>query len=60
MIQKGRERRFSLQKSYFEKKLQAAETALTKWDYTVSTLSSLIGLYERISTKEKESFAANS
>jgi len=54
MIQKGREHRFSLQKSYFEKKLQAAETVLTKWDHTVSILSSLIGLYERISTKEKE------
>jgi len=54
VAQKRREHRFALQKSYFQKKLQAAETALAKWDSTASALSGLIALYERIVTKEKE------
>ena len=54
MVQKGKERKFSLQKSYFEKKLQAAEDVLAKWHSKAPALSSLIALYERISTKEKE------
>jgi len=54
LAQKRREHRFSLQKSYFQKKLQAAETALAKWDSTASALSGLITLYERVVAKEKE------
>ena len=54
MGQKRREHRFALQKSYFQKKLRAAETALAKWDSTASALSGLVALYERVVTKEKE------
>ncbi len=54
IAEKRREHRFSLQKSYFQKKLQAAETALAKWDSTASALSGLVALYERVVAKEKE------
>ena len=54
VAQKRREHRFALQKSYFEKKLEAAETALSTWDSTASALSGIVALYERVSTKEKE------
>ena len=54
VAQRRREHRFALQKSYLQKKLQAAETALAKWDSTASALCGLVALYERVATKEKE------
>ncbi|MDH4222047.1 MAG: hypothetical protein OEV55_00760 [candidate division Zixibacteria bacterium] len=54
IVQKGREHRYSLQKSFFEKKLQAAEAAVSQWYIIASSVGSFAKLYERMSNKEKE------
>jgi hypothetical protein len=54
MVQKGKEYKYSLQKSFFEKKLQAAEAAVAQWYCIASSLGALASLYERMSSKEKE------
>jgi hypothetical protein len=54
MVQKGKEHRYSLQKSFFEKKLYAAETAVAQWYSVASSLGALATLYERMSSAEKE------
>ena len=48
------EHTMSLQRAFFEKKLQAAEHALAQWHATTSLLSGLVLLYERITSKERE------
>jgi hypothetical protein len=54
MIQKGKEHVYSLQKSFFDKKLCAAETAVAQWYTLSSSLGALATLYERMSRAEKE------
>jgi hypothetical protein len=54
MVQKGKEHEYSLQKSFFEKKLQAAEAAVAQWYSIASSVGALAALYERMSTTEKE------
>jgi hypothetical protein len=54
LVQTGREHRYALQKSFFEKKLKAAEAAAAQWYSLGSSLGGLAALYERMSSKEKE------
>lgn len=54
MIQRGKEHKYSLQKSFFEKKLQAAAAAVAEWYSTAYSLGGLAALYEQMSTQERE------
>lgn len=54
MIQKQKEHKYSLQRFFFEKKLQAAELAVSQCYTFASSLGCLVALYERMSKEEKE------
>lgn len=54
MIQKQKEYKYSLYKYFFERKIQAAEAAVSKWYSTASSLGSLSILYEQMSSGERE------
>lgn len=54
LIREGRQHRYALERSFFEKKLRAAEAAVAQWYLLASSLGALAALYEKMSSSEKE------
>lgn len=54
VMQKSRDHRFALERSFFERKLQAGENAMSQWHATASLLNGIMALYERITIRERE------
>jgi hypothetical protein len=54
IVVQGREHKLSLQSSFFERKITAAENAMSQWHATASLLSGIVSLYERMTSKERE------
>ena len=48
--QRSKDHKYSLKRTYFEKKLSAAETAIRQWYSAASALRALAALYEQVST----------
>lgn len=54
MIQKSKEHKYGLEKTFFEKKLLAAEAAITQYTILSVAMSNLSVLYERIDDDEND------
>lgn len=54
IFQKSKEHKYTLQKSFFEKKLIAAEAAITQYTILSTALTNLAVLYERIHNEANE------
>jgi hypothetical protein len=52
-FQKSKDYRYDLKRTYFEKKLSAAEAAISSWYSAASTLKALAALYEQVSTDKE-------
>lgn len=61
IIQKSKEHKYSLEKSFFEKKLLAAEATITQYTILSNALTNLAVLYDRINnvTNDVEDFLLN-
>lgn len=61
ILQKSKEHKYTLQKSFFEKKLLAAEATITQYTILSNALTNLAVLYERIhnETNEVEDYLQN-
>jgi len=61
IIQKSKEHKYSLEKSFFEKKLLAAEATITQYTILSNALTNLAVLYDRINnvTNDVEDFLQN-
>jgi hypothetical protein len=61
IIQKSKEHKYTLEKSFFEKKLLAAEATITQYTILSTALTNLAVLYERlnIDTNEVEEYLQN-
>jgi hypothetical protein len=54
ILQKSKEHKYTLQKSFFEKKLLAAEATITQYTILSNALTNLAVLYERIHNETNE------
>lgn len=54
MLQKSKEHKYNLQKSFFEKKLLAAEATITQYTILSTALTNLAVLYERLNEEINE------
>lgn len=61
ILQKSKEHKYTLEKSFFEKKLLAAEATITQYTILSNALTNLAVLYERINieTNEMEDYLQN-
>ncbi|HNR14252.1 MAG TPA: hypothetical protein PLG17_12540 [Thermodesulfobacteriota bacterium] len=54
ILQRKSEQKLVLERLFFERKLQAAEHAMSQWHASAALLQGIVALYERITTKERE------
>ena len=53
IMQQSREHRYSIQKTFFTKKLEVAEAAVSQWYVSSNVLGSIARLYEQAPVLEK-------